>query len=301
MTRVRYKRDMTAREFLAWDAKAVTLLGMSGVGKTTLARRLPTSHWFHFSGDYRIGTRYLDEPILDNIKKEAMKIPFIANLLRTDSIYICHNITVHNLDPVSTFLGMIGDPHLGGLTVQEFKRRQALHKEAELAAMYDVRAFIFKAKDTYEYPYFLNDAGGSLCELGDNELYRRLAEDTVIIYLKPSDDTLKKIVDRSLRHPKPMYYQDRFLDAHLSAYLKDRHLHSVEQIIPNDFYEWVFPRLVQHRLPLYEQLAEEYGVVADADRIDEIDSESDFLEWVSDALDRREKSGAGVSGRSHGS
>src|SRR5262245_37802742 len=49
---------------------------MSGVGKTTLANRLPRSEWFHYSGDYRIGTKYLAEPILDNIKHQAMQVGF---------------------------------------------------------------------------------------------------------------------------------------------------------------------------------------------------------------------------------
>src|SRR5205823_4191310 len=93
---------MTRSEFLAWPHKAITLLGMSGVGKTTLAYKLPSDQWFHYSGDYRIGTKYLAEPILDNIKRQAMKVDFLRDLLRNDSIYISSNITVHNLQPVAT-------------------------------------------------------------------------------------------------------------------------------------------------------------------------------------------------------
>jgi GTPase SAR1 family protein len=51
---------MSPQEFLNWENKRITLLGMSGVGKTTLADKLPKETWFHYSGDYRIGTRYLD-------------------------------------------------------------------------------------------------------------------------------------------------------------------------------------------------------------------------------------------------
>ncbi|NNC63931.1 MAG: ATPase, partial [Gammaproteobacteria bacterium] len=86
---------MTGQQFLDWPNKAITLLGMSGVGKTTLAYKLPSSKWFHYSGDYRIGTKYLDEPILDNIKRQAMQVEFLRDLLRSDSIYIASNITVH--------------------------------------------------------------------------------------------------------------------------------------------------------------------------------------------------------------
>jgi len=45
--------------------------GMSGVGKTHISSMLRGHDWFHFSGDYRIGTRYLDEPILDLIKQQG--------------------------------------------------------------------------------------------------------------------------------------------------------------------------------------------------------------------------------------
>jgi GTPase SAR1 family protein len=108
---------MTGEKFLGWQHKAITLLGMSGVGKTTLAASLPKSRWFHYSGDYRIGTRYLEEPILDNIKRQAMQVGFLRDLLRSDSIYISSNISVDNLEPVATFLGKIGRPDLGGLPV----------------------------------------------------------------------------------------------------------------------------------------------------------------------------------------
>ena len=89
---------MSAQQFRDWEHKAITVLGMSGVGKTTLSNHLPQSSWFRYSGDYRIGTRYLDEPIMDNIKQQAMQVGFLRDLLRSDSIYIANNITIHNLE-----------------------------------------------------------------------------------------------------------------------------------------------------------------------------------------------------------
>ena len=127
---------------------AITLLGMSGIGKTILSTELRSSdNWFHYSADYRIGTRYLSEHILDNVKFKIMQMddPFVADLLMSDSIYINHNISVDNLSPVSTFLGMFGDPKLGGLDKDNFLARQDLYREAEIKSMHDVKHFIQKS------------------------------------------------------------------------------------------------------------------------------------------------------------
>jgi len=146
---------MNSQQFLDWESKSITLLAMSGAGKTTLANKLPKDKWFHYSVDYRIGTKYLGEAILDNIKRQAMDVPFLRELLLSDSIYIHNNITVENLAPVASFLGKLGDPTKGGLSLQEFKRRQALHFQAEVAALNDVSEFIHKAEDIYGYTSLL--------------------------------------------------------------------------------------------------------------------------------------------------
>ena len=97
--------------YLAAPRKAVALFGMSGLGKTTVAQRLrETGDWFHYSVDYRIGTRYMDEHIADNFKRAAMLVPFLRELLLSDSIHITSNMTFENLTPLSTYLGKPGDP-----------------------------------------------------------------------------------------------------------------------------------------------------------------------------------------------
>ncbi|HJO52097.1 MAG TPA: ATPase, partial [Sulfitobacter pontiacus] len=148
----------------AWRAaphKHVLVFGMSGLGKTHMAHLLRQSGgWFHYSIDYRIGTRYLGETIADNAKAEAMKVPFLRDLLLSDSIYIGSNITFDNLSPVATWLGKPGDAAKGGLPMAEYASRQEAFKQAEIAALRDTGHFARRAQALYGYPHFICDTGG---------------------------------------------------------------------------------------------------------------------------------------------
>ena len=271
-------------EFLASENRAITLLGMSGAGKTTLASKLPKASWFHYSGDYRIGTRYLEEPIVDNVKREAMRVDLLRDLLRGDSISIVSNITVHNLAPISTFLGKVGDPARGGLSVDEFKRRQRLHREAEIQAMRDVAAFIEKGRAIYRYPHFVNDAGGSLCELTDTDAIQVLAAHTVIIYLQAGPEMEQALIDRQTATPKPLYYGEAFLDEKLKEYVHTHRLGSTDDMHPDKFVQWIFPRLVEYRRPLYQQIADEHGYTIRASDVEHVRDEAELLELIATGI-----------------
>lgn len=275
---------MSAKDFLACDKKQITLLGMSGAGKTTLANKLSPKKWFHYSGDYRIGTQYLSEPILDNIKQQAMDIPFLKDLLISDSIYICNNITVDNLTPISSFMGKIGDPALGGLSLETFKNRQLLHLQAEIAAMKDVPKFIKKAQKIYGYSHFINDAGGSVCELNNPEVLSLLAKHTLIIYIKTSKDQEQLLFERAQQDPKPLYYRANFLDENLKVFMHERQYTRTEQIPPNDFVSWIFPKLFHSRLPRYQAIADQYGYTVDASAVAQVKNEDEFIDLIAQTL-----------------
>ncbi len=278
---------LSVEQFRKWKNKSVTLLGMSGVGKTRLANMLRDEGWFHYSGDYRIGTRYLGEPIMDNLKLELMKIPLLRDLLRSDSIHINSNIAVDNLTPVSTFLGKLGDPEKGGLSLREFKRRQLLHREAEIRAMADVPDFIFKAKAIYGYDKFVNDAGGSLCELEDARLLEILAEHTLILYVSATQVDEEALIARAADDPKPLYYREEFLDEQLAIYLAKHGLPYAAMIDPDDFVRWIFPRLFYSRIPRYERIAGEYGYTITSEELARVDDEAGFIALVENAIARR--------------
>lgn len=275
---------MTPQQFLDWESKSITLLAMSGAGKTTLSNKLPKDKWFHYSGDYRIGTKYLAEPILDNIKQQAMGVPFLRDLLKSDSIYICNNISVENLSPVSTFLGKIGNPELGGLSLAEFKRRQALHHQAEVEAMNDVPDFIHKAEAIYGYKHFINDAGGSVCELNDPTVLEKLAEHTLIVYIRIPQSLEQTIINRAKSDPKPLYYRPEFVDEKLAEFMQMKGYGSTDEITPNEFVSWVFPELFRSRVPRYEAIAKQYGYTVSAEDVGKIQSEADFINLISQAI-----------------
>ena len=270
---------------------AITLLGMSGVGKTTLASTLRrtgdgrhdgSGSWFHYSADYRIGTRYLAEDILDNIKAKIMRMqdPFVADLLRSDSIYISHNISVENLEPVSTFLGMFGDPGQGGLDRREFLRRQKLYGKAERRSMTDVPHFVERAWRIYQCKNFVNDASGSLCEIadpddGDDTVLKVLSADTMIIYVRPDRAYEDIIKARAIAHPKPLFYNRAFIDPRLAG-LPD----SGQTVDPARFAASLFGDLLEFRKARYQKIADRYGLTID---VKDLFADGDARHGVRDA------------------
>ncbi len=274
-------------EFRAWENKNVTLLGMSGVGKTYLSTLLCGHNWFHYSGDYRIGTRYLDEPILDIIKQQAMQVPFLHDLLRRDWIYIRNNIKVDDLGPVLSFVGKLGDPERGGVALEEFSQRQAQYREAEIAAMHDVPEFIRKAQEIYGYRHFVNDVGGSLCELDEPSVIDLLVTHTLILYIKVTDiEEEQKLIDRAQSDPKPLYYRPDFLKEQLGIYLEENGMAYAAEMDPDEFTRWIFPRLFHSRIPRYEAIAEPHGYTVTSREVSQVRDEADFIQLLETVISR---------------
>jgi len=283
-------RFSSGRALRDQHAHAVTFFGMSGVGKTSLAGLLQKHDWFQYSVDYRIGTRYMDEHIVDNFKREAMRNPFLRQLLRSDSIYIRSNISFENLSPLSTYLGKPGDSGRGGLSFDEYRRRQAQHRVAEIRALLDVPEFIERAKDIYGYSHFVCDSGGSLCEVVDphdeqDPVLRCLADHTMLVYIRGTPEHTRMLVDRFRAHPKPMYYDPQFLDAKWTEYKTLRAIVHDTQVDPDDFAVWGFEQLLAHRIPLYEAIATRYGYVIDMNDVPGVRTESDLLDLLARTID----------------
>ena len=276
----------SVEEFRNWKNKNVTLLGMSGVGKTYLSALLRRYEWYHYSGDYRIGTRYLDESILDLIKEQAMQVPFLSELLRNDWIYIRNNIKVSDLGPVLSFVGKLGNPELGGVPLEDFQRRQAQYRDAEIAAMHDVPLFIQKAQQIYGYQNMINDVGGSLCELDDPAVIDLLVQYTLMLYIQVTDaEEEEKLITRAQSDPKPLYYRPEFLLEQMKVYLDENGLEYAAQMDPDAFTRWVFPRLFHSRVPRYEEIARQ-GYTVTSREVAQVRDEADFLDLLETAIAR---------------
>lgn len=283
----------TGKDYLSAPRKRVLLFGMSGLGKTHLANMLRDQGqsgkgWFHYSVDYRIGTRYMNEYIADNFKREAMKVPLLRELLMTDSVYIASNITFNNLAPLSTYLGKPGDPAKGGVPFADYMKRQEQHRQAEVAAMLDTARFIDRADEIYGYQNFICDTSGSICEVVDpadlaDPVMRQLADTLLLVWIKGSEDHTAELVRRFDRAPKPMYYQPTFLHAAWEEY---RATHSVteENCDPDAFVRWTYARALAHRQPRYAAMAT-WGVTVTAEAVAAVKDPAGFDAMLATAID----------------
>ena len=280
-----------AQTYLQSPAKRVLLFGMSGLGKTRLSSLLrEAGTWFHYSVDYRIGTRYMNEFIADNFKREAMKVPLLRDLLMTDSVYIASNITFDNLAPLSTYLGKPGDPAKGGLPFAEYLRRQSQHRDAEVAAMRDTVRFIDRAQDIYGYPNFVCDSSGSICEVVDaanpaDPTMQALSQNLLLVWIKGTPDHRADLIRRFDRAPKPMYYRPEFLAQVWQEFLAANDV-TEAQVNPDAFLRYGYARLLEHRQPRYEAMAT-WGVTVTADEVAQVRSATDVDSLIAAALERR--------------
>lgn len=282
----------SGKDWLNAAHKKVLVFGMSGLGKTHVSNMLRDSgDWFHYSVDYRIGTRYMGEHIVDNFKREAMKSPFLAELLLSDSIYIGSNITFNNLAPLSTYLGKPGNPALGGLPFEEYLTRQTQHQTAEISALLDTPHFATRAQDIYGYDHFICDSGGSICEVVDPEdendpVLTSLSEHMLLVWIEGADSHTEALIKRFDKAPKPMYYPPETLRDNWSAYLSANNCVEAD-VNPDEFVRWAYTRALSDRQPKYRAIAKNWGVTVCANDVADLKAPGDFNTLIARAIDAR--------------
>jgi hypothetical protein len=264
----------------------IAVMGLSGVGKTTLARCLPSSRWFHYSVDYRIWTHYLGDELNDYLKKLAMSHPLLRDMLKRDAITVEHRVHFDNLLATSLYMGMLGNPKKHGSSLADFTARMATHAEAEIAAMLDIPKFIARAESLYGYPHFLADLSGSLCEVVEpgsdvDPVLQAMDETVTLIYIRATKAHEKVLIERNIADPKPIYYRPDFVAAELPGLLEKYHAQDVTEIDPKKVGAYLYPRLLKHRVERYEAIAAKHALTLTMEEAAAIRSEADLLERLS--------------------
>lgn len=252
---------LSGKEFLSLPKKAVTFVGMSGVGKSYMSCMLDDWGWHSHSCDYLIGTDYLAEQLSG------------GKDMRADDI-----------GSLSAFVGQVGDVAKGGLALDEFQRRQKLYYDAEVQSLRDACSVIDDADQSV-----IIDSSGSICEIEDDELMNELGARSLFVYLKVRQEGHGDILSRAVQYPKPLYFSPDFLLERLEYYKAQFDVESVQQIDPLEFLRWVFPFLFESRLPKYQALADAHGVTIYSDQFYGVKSEGELLQVIADALDKQEQ------------
>lgn len=262
----------------------ITLIGTSGVGKTTLAERLSRGPWYHYSGDYRIATRYLNEAIADWLEEEARAHPLFARLIKRDALRLQGKASFANLQILSAFVGKLGQG-VGAYDLQTFTHRQRLFAQAEKCAMYDVGDFIERAHKRHGKTAFINDAGGSIGEyIEDEALFSYLSERTLLVYIHADDELNEEILRRAIAHPKPICYDPDFLAEAVRAYGAMTGESHPDRFEADAFLRYVAPKMLAHRRERFMLLARRYGVVLDAREVWGVQSPEAFEQLLVQAM-----------------
>ena len=251
---------ITVPEFNQIDRKVITLMGMSGVGKTYLSTMLAEQGWYHYSCDYEIGTKFLGEEIERTLGEE-------------------NRVSAQDLSQLSTYVGRLGSQDKGGLTLEEFKRRQNQYFRAECEALARLPERVRFAHEE-GFKNVVNDSTGSMCEIDDRILLDMVDENSLIVYIKASAEEEKAVLERAIAYPKPLFYSPERFDYWLQEYFQECKILNAEEIVPDDFSRWAFPRLFENRLPKYQFIADKYGVTIPSKAFRGVQSEADFLDVI---------------------
>lgn len=247
--------DLTKGEFLAIEKKAITFMGMSGVGKTYLSDKLSSLGWKHHSCDYLIGVDYLS----DELARE---------------------MSVLDMSPLSEFVGKVGNPEMGGLSLSEFRRRQKMYYDAECGTLRDA----IREMEEQAGHGLVNDSTGSICEIEDEELLAEVFDKSLLVYIEASEAEEQRVLERARTYPKPLFFPEAFFTEHLERFMAEQSLNAVEQIVPDDFARWVFPFLFAARLPKYKRLADTYGITVSSSKFRGIESEQELIDIICETL-----------------
>ena len=96
----------------------------------------------------------------------------------------------------------------------------------------------------------------------------------------------EKLVQRFCSSPKPMYYNEDFLNRKWEEYLNIKNVDK-ENVDPNDFVIFGFKSLIKHRLPIYKKISVNWGIKIDSEEIKKIKDKNDFVYLITTKLEKK--------------
>ena len=252
-----------------YQFKRIALLGMSRLGKTFISRNLSKNdNWSHYSVDYEIGK------ILFKDKHQ--------NLL--------DGFDIDNLTNLSNFLGKPGSSSMGGIPFSEYISHQQLHRDAEIEATLKACSLV---ENSPGMSHFVCDTSGSICELvnpsdKDDILLTSLSRNFLIICLEAPDSIYQVLIDRFLARPKPMYYEENFLNS-LWQTFKIGSSGAYDKINPDDFMIFGFKALIERRKTLYDMIAKNWGIRLNFKHLRNVKTEADLMNVIQSVIEKEIK------------
>ena len=256
---------ITKKDFENVENKVITLMGMSGVGKTYLSLMLANQGWLHYSCDLEIGVNYLRDEIEKALGED-------------------NKITAADLSQLSRYVGEMGQ-HDGvrGLSFNEFKQRQDNYIKAECQTLRDIPDVVTDAIENGHH-HIVVDSTGSICEIDDYSLLDKVDEHSLFVYIKANEEEEKRVLERAQAYPKPMYFSPEKFEAWVEEYKTANSFTSTDEFDGKDFARWVFPKLFKNRLPKYQQIADKYGVTIPSEAFQGVKTSDEFMDVITEYL-----------------
>ncbi len=226
----------------------VSLMGLSGVGKTRATKKLQEAR-----GD-RVRSHSIDKAIWTG--RSALRDDFERWAIETNRD-IGH-VAADSLVVTADYLGMLVDPSKGGLPEEEFRRRQALHAQAEREAVLQVNNIIKYPSD------WVIDLSGSFCEVVDpwhpnDEVINVIKQNTTSLLIKATREHIGKLANQQNEKPKPLYYRPEFLDEQIPIMLDFYNVANMEDLSPIAVSDFLYPRLMEERMRRYAAIVASMG------------------------------------------
>jgi hypothetical protein len=104
-----------------------------------------------------------------------------------------------------------------------------------------------------------------------------------MIWIEGSDAHADELARRFDRAPKPMCYQDDFLQNAWSDYLSETG-DGPDAVDPDAFVRWTYRRALAHRQPRYRAMADNWGITLKAEDVAQISTETQLVDVIAAAL-----------------